>query len=291
MSVEPAAPTRHRGDVLPRGRAAGDGGQRRLRCGRCARCCRSRARDGTQAEVKPATSVARNCTSVSPCAVIVAGGARLRAAPGRAAVGRGAVLVAGDAAAREVGRAGGGDRLRGDGQPRQRAAADRSARSGRCGRCGRSRRRCRGAGPTAEVLPAASVARNWMIVSPSADGRRGRAGAGRAPGGAAVGGQPELVGGDAGERVDGGVAVEDDAGDVLPGERAAGGGGRRRRRAVDAHRAGRRPGTDGAQAELLPARSTVRNCDGALPSAVIRPVVPVDGAPQVVPPSVEVRYS
>ena len=85
-----------------------------------------------------------------------------------------------------------------------------------------------GAGPQAEVLPAASVARNWTSVSPSAEGRRSC--------------RPPAAPHDAPPSVDSavlvrrrrpesgstaGVAVEDDAGDVLPGQRAAGGGGRR----------------------------------------------------------------
>src|SRR5437588_1504446 len=49
------------------------------------------------------------------------------------------------------------------------------------------------------------------------------------------------------------------------------------------------PGTAGAQEEVNPATSTARNCTTVSPWAVIRAGLPVAGAPQVTPPSVDVR--
>ena len=52
------------------------------------------------------------------------------------------------------------------------------------------------------------------------------------------------------------------------------------------------PGTllEGYQAERLPAPSTARNWSSVSPSAVIAAGLPDEGDPQVVPPSVELRY-
>jgi hypothetical protein len=47
----------------------------------------------THAEALPAPSTARSCTRVSPCAETVATAPALRGRPGRAAVGRAAMLV------------------------------------------------------------------------------------------------------------------------------------------------------------------------------------------------------
>ncbi len=147
-----------------------------------------------------------------------------------------------------------------------------------------------GAGPHADVLPAASVARNWMIVSPSADGE-------------AVVPAPDTPH-DAPPSVDRrnsyDTTPESGSTAVLPlrtmlgtfcqasapPEAAGEDGGVRSMRTVLAA-----SGTDGAHADALPAWSTVRNWTALWPSAVIRPVVPDDGALQLVPPSVVVRNS
>ena len=50
------------------------------------------------------------------------------------------------------------------------------------------------------------------------------------------------------------------------------------------------PGFAGAHAETLPAVSVLRNWTVVWPSALIVSLLPLDGADQVLPPSVDVRY-
>ena len=214
-------------------------------CGRAAPCRRGRCSTGYQVERLPAPSTARNWSSVSPSAVIAAGLPDEGDAPGRPAVGRAAVLVAGDAAARGVGRAGRGDADRRGRQPGDRSAGQRGRglRRGAVDLRGvRGARRGRHPG---EKLPAPSTLRSCTSVEPSGGDRERRAGRRAAPAAAVVGRRPVLVVVQAGAAaVARAGAADGDLRDVLPAGRAAADGRRGRQRAVEAHGApgGRRGG-------------------------------------------------
>ena len=202
---------RHRGDALPRRRAAGDGRAVRARCGRAGRCCRRRARRRPGRRRCPRRRCARNCTSGLALGRDRRPGCRPAAALQLTPPSDGgAVLVAGQAGAAGVGRAG-----RGDGHLTAAACQvsepprDGRARWAGCGRCRTVPPGLGAAGAQAEVLPAWSGAGNCTSVSPSAVTVSDAPGLPARPGRAAVGRRPVRVGGDAGAADVGGAAAGD----------------------------------------------------------------------------------
>src|SRR5215471_9312841 len=91
--------------------------------------------------------------------------------------------------------------------------------------------------------------------------------------------EPRSVDPDAESRIEGTLCHDDEP----PLTLGAVGFVRSRRTVSDA------PGLAGTHADVLPALSTDRNCTRVSPSALMVSALPLVGADQVVPPSVEVR--